>query len=70
MDFPGGPAVKNPSANAGDMNLIPIWGRFHMLQGIWSYGPPLHATTAEPAHLEPELSNERSHCSEKPAHHN
>ena len=22
-DFPGGPVVKNPSANAGDMNSIP-----------------------------------------------
>ena len=29
-DFPGGPVVKNPSANAGDMGLIPGPGRFHM----------------------------------------
>ena len=33
MDFPGGPVVKNPSANAGDMGSIPNLGRFHMLQG-------------------------------------
>ena len=25
-DFPGGPVVKNPSANAGDMGLIPGLG--------------------------------------------
>ena len=25
--FPGGSAVKNPSANAGDVGLIPGWGR-------------------------------------------
>ena len=25
MNFPGGPAGKIPSANAGDMDLIPIW---------------------------------------------
>ena len=27
MDFPGGSAVKNPPANAGDMGLIPGSGR-------------------------------------------
>ena len=29
-DFPGGPVVRNPSANAGDtghVGLIPGWGR-------------------------------------------
>ena len=31
--FPGGPVVKNPPANAGDMGLIPGPGRSHMLQG-------------------------------------
>ena len=25
--------VKNPPVNAGDMGLIPGWGRFHMLWG-------------------------------------
>ena len=29
-DFPGGPVVKNPPANAGDMSLIPGPGRSHM----------------------------------------
>ena len=31
-DFPGGPVVKNPPANTGDMGLISGLGRFHMLQ--------------------------------------
>ena len=33
QDFPGGPAVKNPLANAGDMGLIPDLGRFHIPRG-------------------------------------
>ena len=32
-DLPGGPVVKNPPANAGDMGLIPGLGGFHM---AWS----------------------------------
>ena len=28
-DFPGGPVVKNPPANARDMDSIPGPGRFH-----------------------------------------
>ena len=31
-DFPGGPVVKNPPANAGDTGLIPALGIFHMPQ--------------------------------------
>ena len=31
--FPGGPVVKNPSANAGHTGLIPGLGRSHMSQG-------------------------------------
>ena len=31
-DFPGGPVVKNPPANAQDMGLIPDPGGFHMPQ--------------------------------------
>ena len=27
LDFPGSSTVKNPPANAGDMGLIPGWGR-------------------------------------------
>ena len=32
-DFLGGPVVRNPPANAGDMDLIPGPGRFLMPQG-------------------------------------
>ena len=32
-DFSGGPVVKNPPANAGDMGSISAPGRSHMLQG-------------------------------------
>ena len=27
MGFPGGPVIKNPPDNAGDLGLIPGWGR-------------------------------------------
>ena len=30
--LPGGPVVKDPLANAGDMGFIPDPGRSHMLQ--------------------------------------
>ena len=33
MDFPGGPVIKNPPANAGDMGSIPGPGNFPMLWG-------------------------------------
>ena len=33
MDFPGGPMVKDPPANAGDTGLNPHPGRPHMPQG-------------------------------------
>ena len=33
VDFPGGPVVKNPPANAGDRALVPGSGRFHMPWG-------------------------------------
>ena len=31
--FPNGPAVKKPSANAGDLGSIPGLGRFHIPWG-------------------------------------
>ena len=33
LDFPGGSAVKNMPASAGDVGSIPGLGRFHMLWG-------------------------------------
>ena len=60
MDFPGGPVVKNPPANAGDdMGSTSALGSFHML-----------GASIEPVRLEPVLCNKRSHCEEKPAPHN
>ena len=32
-EFPGGPVVGNPPANAGYVGLIPGLGRFHMPPG-------------------------------------
>ena len=33
LDFPGGPVVKNPPANAGDGSSIPGLERVHMSWG-------------------------------------
>ena len=32
QSFPGGPVLRNPPANAGDMGSIPGMARFHMPQ--------------------------------------
>ena len=37
--FPGGPVVKNPSADSGEMCLIPGPRRFHMLRVNKTQGP-------------------------------
>ena len=67
-DFPGGPEVKNPPANAGDTGSIPApaQGRFHMLVVNWAGASQL----LKPAPQEPRLHNKKSHNSEKPTHHN
>ena len=54
MDFPRGPVVKNPSANAGDMDLTPGPGRLHMPQGNQARVPqPLsqHSRACKPRPL-------------------
>ena len=56
-DFPGGPVVENPHANAGDTGSIPDLGRFHMPQGNYARTSQL----PKPSHLEPVLCNRRSH---------
>ena len=40
-DFPSGPVVKNPPANAVDMGLTPGTGRFPMLRGSEAREPQL-----------------------------
>ena len=39
MDFPGGPVVKNPPANAGDTGSIPGVTRSHMPWGNLAPAP-------------------------------
>ena len=65
-DFPGGAVVKNPPASAGDMGSSPGPGRSHMPRSNEARVPQL----LKPASLEPVLCNKRSHCNEKPTHHN
>ena len=75
--------VKNPSAKAGDMNLIPDPRRSHMLQSNKARLPQLlslcsrawklqllslQAATAEVCTLEPVLCDKENQCDEKPAH--
>jgi len=45
-DFPGGPVVKNPPANAGDTGLIPGRGRLHMPGSNYAHEPPLPSPCA------------------------
>ena len=40
-DFPGGPVVKNLTANTGDTGSIPGPGRFHMPRGNEARAPHL-----------------------------
>ena len=54
QDFPGGPVVENPPANAGDTGLILHLGRSHK---PWGNSPC--AATTEPMCLEPVLCNEK-----------
>ena len=39
QDFPGGSMVKNPTAKAGDMGLIPDLGRAHMMRSDYARAP-------------------------------
>ena len=66
MNFPGGPVVGNPPANARDMDLIPGPGRAHMPWDNQAWAPQL----LKPMHMEPMLCNKRRHHSEMPTHCN
>ena len=76
--FPGSSVVGNPLANTRDMGSIPGRGRSHMLQSDWAHTPQLLSLCSrawELRLLKPECPracalNKRSHCSEKPMHHN
>ena len=62
LDFPGGPVVKNPPANAGTQVQSLVWNIPHAAGQLSSC--PRAAET-----LEPTLCNTRSR-SEKPSQHN
>ena len=51
-DVPGGPVVKNPPANAGDVGLTPGLGRFLAMAQL-----SLRMTTLGPRALEPISCN-------------
>ena len=58
-DFPGGPLVKNPPANAGDTGSIPGLGRFHMQQSNQAHSPQLlssHSRAREPQQQRPRAA--------------
>ena len=63
-DFPSGPVVKNPPANAGDMGSIPDLGT-KIPHIVGQLSPQL----LKPAPREPALCSKRNHRNEKPAHH-
>ena len=75
-DFPRGPVVKNPPANAGDTGLVLGPGGFYKTSGSWAQAPQLLSLhyrahmlqLLSPVCLEPGLCNKGSHCSEKPVH--
>ena len=85
LDFPGGPMVKNPPANAGDTGSIPNPGRLHMPQGTCliqedCISAPNHLQNQDctclvapqllsQQALEPVLCNKRNHSNEKPMLH-
>ena len=76
--FPGSSVVKNLPANAGDTGSIPGQGGSHMPSSNEARVPQLLSRCSrawelqllKPRKLEPMLGNRRSHCNEKPAHHN
>ena len=53
-DFPGGPVVGDPPANAGDMGFIPGPGGSHMLQGNWTHALQLRSQQARALELQQE----------------
>ena len=71
LDFPGDPVVKNPSANAENIDSTPSPGRSHMPRSIQAHEPQLLspcAATSKASCLVPTLRIKRSHRCEKPTH--
>ena len=64
--LPGGPVVKSLPANAGDVGSTPDQGT--KIPHAMAQLSPCAAATKVPTHLEPVLSNKRSHCNEQLVH--
>lgn len=69
-DSPDGAVVRNPPANAGDMELVLVQ-EDPTYQGAtkpvcYKYWGPWTETTVSLPALEPVLCNKKSHCIEKP----
>ena len=47
LDVPGGPAIENPPANAGDTGSVPGLGRSHVQLSSEAQGPRLLSPTLE-----------------------
>ena len=62
LDFSGGAVVKNPSANAGDMGLIPGPGRSRMLQSNYTHVPQLLSLHSRGRELQQEKLLQREAC--------
>ena len=65
-DFPGGTMDRNPPASTGDTRIQPLVQEDSTCLGA---NKLMHQNYGDCA-LEPVLRNKRSHCNEKPAHHN
>ena len=78
LGFPGGSVVKNPSAKAGDLGLIPDPGRSHILQSTSACTSQLLnlcSRAGEPQLLSPcatttEVQAPRAHGVPQRSHHN
>ena len=75
--FPGGPVIKNLSASAGDLGMIPGPGRSHVLWGNQACVRQLlnlrsrarELQLLKPTFLDPALYHTRGHGSKKSVHH-
>ena len=70
-DFPGGSVVETPPAKAGDTGSVPDLGGSHVPQSTYVHVfQSLGAETTESMCPGGCALNKRSHCNEKPGHHN
>ena len=75
LDFPGGPVVENPPANAGDTGGFNPWsGKIphatEQLNSRTSAPEPMSHNCGSLCAPEPVSHKKRRHCSEKTVNHN